>query len=62
MSQPVLLWLRRDLRLGDQAALVAACAAGPVIPVFVLDDETPRHRKLGGASRWWLTCAPEVRG
>ena len=54
MTAPVLLWLRRDLRLADQAALVAACAAGPVVPVYVLDDETPQHRKLGGASRWWL--------
>ena len=54
MSAPVLLWLRRDLRLADQAALVAACSAGPVVPVYVLDDETPQHRKMGGASRWWL--------
>ncbi len=54
MTAPVLLWLRRDLRLADQAALVAACAAGPVIPVYVLDDETPKHRRVGGASRWWL--------
>lgn len=54
MTQPNLLWLRRDLRLHDQAALVAACAAGPVIPVYVLDDDTPRHRRMGGASRWWL--------
>ena len=54
MSEPVLLWLRRDLRLADQAALIAACAAGPVVPVYVLDDETPQHRKMGGASRWWL--------
>ncbi|MFC0587804.1 cryptochrome/photolyase family protein [Novosphingobium aquiterrae] len=52
---PVLVWLRRDLRLTDQAALFAACASGaPVIPVYVLDDETPRHRRMGGASRWWL--------
>jgi deoxyribodipyrimidine photo-lyase len=54
MSKPQILWLRRDLRLADQAALVAAVQAGPVIPVFILDDETPRHRKMGGASRWWL--------
>ncbi len=55
MTAPVLLWLRRDLRLADQAALVAAVASGaPVIPVFVLDDETPKHRAMGGASRWWL--------
>ena len=49
-----ILWLRRDLRLADQAALVAAVAEGPVVPVYILDDETPKHRKMGGASRWWL--------
>ncbi len=54
MTQPTLLWLRRDLRLGDQPALIAACAAGPVIPVYVLDNETAQHRAMGGASRWWL--------
>ena len=54
MTAPSILWLRRDLRLADQAALVAACAAGPVVPVYVLDDETPQHRRMGGASRWWL--------
>jgi len=54
-TPPVILWFRRDLRLGDQAALLAALASGaPVIPAYVLDDETPRHRRLGGASRWWL--------
>ncbi|MFM5915953.1 MAG: cryptochrome/photolyase family protein [Novosphingobium sp.] len=51
---PTILWLRRDLRLADQVALVAACEAGPVVPVYVLDDETPAHRRMGGASRWWL--------
>jgi deoxyribodipyrimidine photo-lyase len=55
MSKPVLLWLRRDLRLADQPALAAAVDSGaPVIPVYVLDDETPRHRAMGEASRWWL--------
>jgi deoxyribodipyrimidine photo-lyase len=54
LSAPVIVWLRRDLRLADQAALRAAVEAGPVIPVYVLDDETPRHRAMGGASRWWL--------
>ncbi len=54
MSAPVILWLRRDLRLADHAALLAACNTGPVVPVYVLDDETPAHRKMGGASRWWL--------
>ncbi len=54
MTAATILWFRRDLRLGDQAALIAAAAAGPVIPVYVLDDETPRQRRMGGASRWWL--------
>ena len=55
MTKPQIVWLRRDLRLADQAALLAACASGaPVIPVYVLDDETPKHRRMGGASRWWL--------
>ncbi len=54
MSAPTILWLRRDLRLADQAALVAAAGEGAVLPVFILDDETPKHRKMGGASRWWL--------
>ncbi|HEY0269596.1 MAG TPA: deoxyribodipyrimidine photo-lyase, partial [Sphingomonas sp.] len=54
MADPILLWLRQDLRLADQPALVAACGEGAVIPVYVLDDETPRHRLMGGASRWWL--------
>lgn len=54
MTTPSILWLRRDLRLTDQAALVAACGVGPVVPVYVLDDDTPRHRRMGAASRWWL--------
>jgi deoxyribodipyrimidine photo-lyase len=55
LTAPIILWLRRDLRLADQPALAAAVATGaPVIPLFILDDETPKHRKMGGASRWWL--------
>lgn len=54
MTAPTLVWFRRDLRLSDQAALVAAASEGPVVPVYILDDETPRHRRMGGASRWWL--------
>ena len=54
MSDPVILWLRRDLRLSDQPALRAAAKAGPVIPVYVLDDERAGDHAMGGASRWWL--------
>jgi len=54
MTFPTILWFRRDLRLHDQAALVAAAKAGPVVPVYILDDEAPRDWRLGGAARWWL--------
>lgn len=33
-----LVWLRRDLRLSDNRALVAAAERGAVVPVFVLDE------------------------
>ena len=51
-----LLWLRRDLRLADHPALVAASEAasgGSVLPLFVLD---PRLWDPAGPSRRaWLT-------
>ena len=52
---PVVLWLRRELRLADNPALAAAIATGrPLLPVFVLDDVSAGQWALGGASRWWL--------
>ena len=54
MPQPQIVWLRRDLRLADQAAFHAAARLGPVIPVYILDDQTPGERRMGGASRWYL--------
>ncbi len=54
-AEPAILWLRNDLRLADNPALVAAAATGrPVLPLYVLDDETPGRWRTGGASRWWL--------
>jgi deoxyribodipyrimidine photo-lyase len=52
---PLLVWFRQDLRLADNPALREAVAsAAPIIPVYILDDETPGTWKPGGASRWWL--------
>ena len=42
------LWFRRDLRLGDHPALLAAADAEPVTALFVLDDVL---RKPSGAPR-----------
>ncbi len=54
MSNSSLVWFRQDLRQADNAALAAAAAKGPVIPVYILDNETPGEWRWGGASRWWL--------
>ena len=54
MTALQIVWLRRDLRLSDQPALYAAAQAGPVVPVFVLDDAPAGDHAYGGASRWWL--------
>ncbi len=50
MTSPTLVWIRRDLRLSDHAALAAAAErGGPVIPVFVRDDLVD---DLGAAPKW----------
>jgi deoxyribodipyrimidine photo-lyase len=54
MASPQLVWFRQDLRVIDQPALKAAAERGPVVGLYVLDEETPGEWTLGGASRWWL--------
>jgi deoxyribodipyrimidine photo-lyase len=50
-----LVWFRDDLRLTDNPALHAAVASKqPLVCVYVLDEESPDARPLGGAARWWL--------
>ena len=59
-TAPTILWLRRDLRLSDHPALTAACkSGGPVIPVFVNDDQVAR---LGAAPKWRLGLGLEEMG
>jgi deoxyribodipyrimidine photo-lyase len=51
-DSPLIVWIRRDLRLGDNPMLAQAVASGrPVVPVFVLDAET---EALGAAAKWRL--------
>ncbi|MET4895916.1 deoxyribodipyrimidine photo-lyase [Sphingomonadaceae bacterium jetA1] len=54
MTSPHIVWFRQDLRLHDQPALLAAAQAGTVIPIYILDDETPGDWRMGAAQRWWL--------
>ena len=51
-QNPTILWLRRDLRLSDNPALIAACEdGGPVFPLFIHDDSVA---SLGAAPKWRL--------
>ena len=55
MTSPIIYWFRNDLRLDDLPGLTAALATGaPVLPCYVLDEESPGEWQPGGASRWWL--------
>ncbi len=60
-TRPVILWLRRDLRLADHPALTAAVArAGAGDPVFVLDEVA----EAMGAARsfgWARGCGCSAR-
>ena len=58
-APPTILWLRRDLRLGDNPALLAATEAarergGDLLPVYVWEPRDRRAWAPGGAAQWWL--------
>jgi len=54
-ASPSIVWLRDDLRVADNPALLAAVERGePVVVLYLLDDESPGIRALGAATRWWL--------
>ncbi|HAO89366.1 MAG TPA: deoxyribodipyrimidine photolyase, partial [Gammaproteobacteria bacterium] len=49
---PSLMWFRQDLRLNDNPALTQAAQAGPVLPIYILDDCNSAPWRMGAASRW----------
>ena len=52
---PTIVWFRQDLRLRDHPALLAAVRrGGPVVPVYIWDEEGEGKWAPGAASRWWL--------
>lgn len=55
MTECVILWFRRDLRLDDNPALCAAAKTGlPITPIFIEDCEDSEANAEGAASQWWL--------
>lgn len=57
-DSPVIFWVRRDFRLGDNPALRAALDTGrPVIPVFILDEVMQDY---GACPKWRLGLGAEA--
>jgi deoxyribodipyrimidine photo-lyase len=55
MHQTVIHWFRRDLRLTDNTALMAAAAgAAQVVPVYILSDWQKKHGWTGSARQQFL--------
>ena len=64
-TMAALMWFRRDLRLHDQPALMAAAHGGPVAAVFVLDDFLRRpsgHPRLAFLYRALRSLDDDLRG
>lgn len=54
-ASPVIVWLRRDLRLSDNPALRwASEQQRPVLCVYIHDTSQDADWLPGGAARWWL--------
>jgi len=54
-ERATLVWFRNDLRLADHPALRAALEQpGPVIPVYILEEDPDNGWSPGAASRYWL--------
>lgn len=53
-NQPIVVWIRKDLRLSDNPALAWASAQKRPLIIAVLVDSQDTQWQLGEASRWWL--------
>ncbi len=55
MQSPLVYWLRQDLRINDNATLIAAAKTDrPIICTYILDENQSNHWRNGAASLWWL--------
>jgi deoxyribodipyrimidine photo-lyase len=53
-SKRILYWIRKDLRLENNAALAWAHSQGGVLPVFIWNPEEDGEWSPGSASKWYL--------
>jgi deoxyribodipyrimidine photo-lyase len=63
LDQPTsLVWLRNDLRLSDNPALLAACESSDRVVALYIHETDEGVRAPGGAARWWLNHSLESFG
>lgn len=61
MTQRAIWWIRRDFRLTDNTALIAALNnADEVIPLFVFDEVLTRSQRVRGVRLAWMLDALRV--
>jgi deoxyribodipyrimidine photo-lyase len=54
-GKPIIVWFRKDLRLGDNHALHAAAQTGrDIIPIYIREPSQSENGPLGAAQAWWL--------
>ncbi|WP_263262720.1 deoxyribodipyrimidine photo-lyase [Pseudomonas sp. RIT-PI-S] len=57
-----LVWLRTDLRIEDNSALLAACSRGPTLALFVISPEQWReHDEAASKVDFWLRSLAELQ-
>lgn len=62
MTPTQLVWFKRDLRVHDHAALHRAARRGPVLPLFILEDEQLFHPEFAAHHyRHLCACLAELR-
>ncbi len=50
-----IVWFRDDLRVSDHPALAHAAESGnPILPIYILDEESENLRTFGAAQKWFL--------
>lgn len=53
-TNTALVWLRNDLRIADNPALLAACQSADRVVAIYVHETGPDIRPTTGAARWWL--------
>ena len=55
-NKKAIIWFRQDLRISDNPCLNFALEQNfEIIPIYILDNLTPKENKIGSAAKVWLS-------